>query len=144
MLTNGRLALAATDEPAMGAGDVLVRVRAVSVNRGELHRLEARQAGWRPGWDFAGEVLECGSATGGHTVGDRVFGTVPGGAWAERVAAPAGYLAQLPDTLTFAQGAAKQGHHDEAGRERRPYSLMAIGVSGRADPCAFRSAGLAP
>jgi len=106
MLTDGRLALAETDEPAPDEGEVLVHVRAVSVNRGELHRLQARRTGWRPGWDFAGELVECGPAVRGFATGDRVFGTVPGGAWAERVAAPVGYVARLPETVSWAQGAA--------------------------------------
>lgn len=36
-------------EPAQD--EVVVEVRAISVNRGELHQLDTASAGWRPDWD---------------------------------------------------------------------------------------------
>jgi NADPH:quinone reductase len=97
-------------EPSAGAGEVLVDVRAVSVNRGELHRLTAAAAGWRPGWDFAGVVADRGSPgtapdAGRPARGTRVFGIADGGSWAERVAVPAARLAVIPDGLTVEQAA---------------------------------------
>lgn len=90
-------------EPSVAAGEVLVDVQAVSVNRGELHRLTSATAGWRPGWDFAGVVADqeksgTAPATGHLLPGTRVFGIADGGSWAERVAVPAARL--VPDGLT--------------------------------------------
>ncbi|MWA03594.1 zinc-binding dehydrogenase [Actinomadura sp. LD22] len=98
-------------EPSAGAGEVLVDVRAVSVNRGELHRLTAAAAGWRPGWDFAGVVADQGTsgdapAAGLPAPGTRVFGIADGGSWAERVAVPAARLAVVPDGLSLERAAA--------------------------------------
>ncbi|HEU5025460.1 MAG TPA: zinc-binding dehydrogenase [Spirillospora sp.] len=99
-------------EPSAGAGEVLVDVRAVSVNRGELHRLTGAAAGWRPGWDFAGVVAEQGTSTCGEPAagrpapGTRVFGIADGGSWAERVAVPVARLAAVPDGLSAERAAA--------------------------------------
>ena len=71
-------------EPQVGPDDVLVEVRAVSLNRGEVRRMPMREEGTIPGWDVAGVVLK------GPQEGTRVVGLVDEGAWAERVAVPAG------------------------------------------------------
>lgn len=91
--------------PVPEPGELLVAVRAISVNRGELHRLgDLATAGWRPGWDFAGEVLD--SRSGTLTPGTRVFGMCADGSWAEQIAVPASQLARVPDGLSLAQAAA--------------------------------------
>ncbi len=100
----GRIALHDVPEPIVAPGDVLVDVRAVSLNRGEMRMLGTAADGWRPGWDFAG-VLH-GDGPGGLRAGARVLGIGAGGSWAQRVAVPAGWVAALPDTVTFAQAAA--------------------------------------
>lgn len=83
--------------PVSGAGEVVVDVSAISVNRGELHRLREAVPGWRPGWDFAGTVVTGDSA---FRPGRRVVGIAgSGGAWAERVSVPADHLAPLPADL---------------------------------------------
>jgi NADPH:quinone reductase len=92
--------------PSASAGQALVDVHAISVNRGELHRLRDADRGWRPGWDFAGVVTAIDEGAVAPEVGERVFGAVQGAAWAERVAVPVGYLARLPGRLSFVQGAA--------------------------------------
>ncbi|MGW2307696.1 alcohol dehydrogenase catalytic domain-containing protein [Actinomadura luteofluorescens] len=102
---NGLVELVRVPEPSVAAGEVLVDVQAVSVNRGELHRLTSATAGWRPGWDFAGVVADqekSGTApAAGHLLpGTRVFGIADGGSWAERVAVPAARPAVIPDGLT--------------------------------------------
>ncbi|MGH7060053.1 MAG: zinc-binding dehydrogenase [Stellaceae bacterium] len=86
--------------------EVGVRVTAVSLNRGETRRaLQSAEAGWRPGWDFAG-VVETGAADGsGPAPGTRVVGLLPSGAWAERVNCRSHAVAALPDAVGDAAAA---------------------------------------
>jgi NADPH2:quinone reductase len=92
-------------EPVLEPGQALVQVEAISVNRGELHRLsETTTVGWRPGWDFAGQVVQ--SPGDSLKEGDRVFGMALNGSWAEQIAVPAGQLALLPDAVPCEIGAA--------------------------------------
>jgi NADPH2:quinone reductase len=100
----GRIALQEVSEPAVAPGAVPVAVRAFSINRGELGLLRRKPDGWRPGWDFAG-ILQA-DIDGGLRAGSRVVGIRQGGTWAERVAVASGSIAELPDAVSFAQGAA--------------------------------------
>ena len=49
----GRLAIRPVPDPAPDRGEALVRVHAISLNRGEVRRSGMAPAGWRPGWDLA-------------------------------------------------------------------------------------------
>jgi NADPH:quinone reductase len=101
----GRLVIRPVPEPMPDRGEAIVRVRALSLNRGEVRRSGMAAAGWRPGWDLAG-VIEHAAADGtGPEVGARVVGFLPEGAWAQRVAVPKNALAVLPDKVTFSQAA---------------------------------------
>jgi NADPH2:quinone reductase len=101
----GRLVLRPVAEPAPDRGEAIVRVRAISLNRGEVRRAGMAAAGWRPGWDLAGEVERPAADGSGPPAGARVVGLLPEGAWAERVAVPGHALAVLPDKVTFVQAA---------------------------------------
>lgn len=85
--------------------EVVVRVEAVSLNRGEVRMSRNPRPNWRPGWDFAG-VVETPAADGtGLQAGTRVVGIARSGAWAEQVVVPTDQIAALPDAVTFAQAA---------------------------------------
>lgn len=99
-----RIAFREVPEPVPATGDVTVAVRAFSINRGELGLIRRKPDGWRPGWDFAG-TLEA-DIERGLRAGSRVVGIRRGGTWAERVAVAPGSIAELPDAVSFAQGAA--------------------------------------
>jgi NADPH:quinone reductase-like Zn-dependent oxidoreductase len=86
--------------------EVTVRVRAISLNRGEVNRaMRVVEPGWRPGWDFAGVVEALAPDGDGPAVGTRVVGMLPSGAWAETIRVPKDAVAALPDGVTDAQAA---------------------------------------
>ena len=94
------LAMQTVPMPKPGANETLVRVHAISLNSGEVRRLPSRQPADPLGWDFAGTVAE------GPDTGKRVVGFMPDqGAWAEYVAAPAGYFGPIPDAVSFEHAA---------------------------------------
>jgi NADPH:quinone reductase-like Zn-dependent oxidoreductase len=97
--------LAEVTEPEPGSDHAVVSVRAISLNRGEVRRLERMTPGTIAGWDLAGTVTWPATDGSGPKAGARVVGLKPVGAWAEQVAVPAEYLAALPDGISFEQAA---------------------------------------
>lgn len=97
--------------PKPGPGDVLVRVRAASVNfpdllmtRGE-YQLKPPLP-FTPGLDIAGEVAGLGESVDSFEIGDAVVGGARLGGFAEFAALPAASLKPKPQRLSFAQAAA--------------------------------------
>jgi NADPH:quinone reductase-like Zn-dependent oxidoreductase len=102
---SGRLVIRPVPDPVPDRGEAVVRVKAISLNRGEVRRSGMAAAGWRPGWDLAGTVERAAADGSGPGAGARVVGLLPEGAWAERVVVPTHALAELPDKVTFSQAA---------------------------------------
>jgi len=98
----GRFAIKEVEAPQAGPSEALVQVEAISLNRGEVMYAEV---GRRPGWDLAGTVIKQAANGTGPQVGSRVVGMPDGGSWAEQVAVSTNRLAELPDSVTFAQAA---------------------------------------
>jgi NADPH:quinone reductase-like Zn-dependent oxidoreductase len=101
----GRLVIRPVPEPLPDRNEAGVRVRAFSLNRGEVRRAGMAAPGWRPGWDLAGEVERAAADGSGPRAGARVVGLLSEGAWAERVVVPTHALAELPDKVTSSQAA---------------------------------------
>jgi NADPH:quinone reductase-like Zn-dependent oxidoreductase len=95
------LAIASVDAPVAGPGEALIRVRALSLNRGEVRGAQNALAGARPGWDIAGVVEEVAADGTGPKHGERVVGMLRTTAWAELVAVPTTNLAVLPLNVSF-------------------------------------------
>lgn len=99
------ICLGDVEEPRPARSETLVRVSAISLNRGEVRRSQEAEAGFRPGWDLAGTVERAAADGTGPREGARVVGLLPSGAWAERVAVPTDSLAELPQNVSFNQAA---------------------------------------
>lgn len=106
-------------KPVAGAGEVLVRVAASSVNTVDtmIRAMGQEQLPLSPdlpavlGMDFAGTVEAIGDGVTGFAVGDEVYGCAGGliglqGALAEYIVADARLVAHKPKTLTMKQAAA--------------------------------------
>lgn len=95
----GRLRLGDAPEPEPRADQVLVAVRHIALNYGDLRGAQARPAGFVPGWDASGVVLRAASG-GGPAEGTRVVTTMGSqGGWAERRAVDLDELAVVPEAI---------------------------------------------
>jgi NADPH:quinone reductase len=98
------VALAEVPDPRPLPSEALIDVRAFSLNRGEVKRLETMEPGAVTGWDVAGTVAQAAGDGSGPPAGTRVVGLKhPPGGWAQRAAIPTTMLAALPDAVTFEQ-----------------------------------------
>jgi NADPH:quinone reductase-like Zn-dependent oxidoreductase len=113
-----RLRLEDVPEPSAGAGEVVVRVRAASVNAGDWRLMRGQPYVARPlmgglrgpspsvrGWDYAGVVESVAPDVEGIAVGDEVFGS-GAATFAELVAVSPERLAPKPAALSFEDAAA--------------------------------------
>ena len=73
-----RLLIKEVVPPEPKAGEMLVKVHAISLNRGET-RMALTQAadGWRPGWDAAGVVEQAAADGTGPAAGSRLSARTP-------------------------------------------------------------------
>lgn len=104
-VTTGRLVLRETAIPTPAADQALVRVEAISLNQGETRTaLDAAEC-YIPGWDFAGVIEKAADDGSTPKEGDRVFGFVARGSWAQYLTAPGRLMAQIPDGVSNAEAA---------------------------------------
>ncbi len=115
-------------DPVAGEGEVLVRVRAASLNRLDLYTRAGIRGMKQPddqlprilGGDSAGEVAAVGRGVSGLSIGDRVLinplitrepfpqmvGTHRQGSYAELLAVPEPNAVPIPDSLSYEEAAA--------------------------------------
>ncbi len=142
------LALAEVAQPAMKDNQVLVRVKAVSINAGDVFAMRGKPwpirftAGFpKPknyilGWDMAGVVETVSSSVTQFRPGDEVYGSC-GSALAEYVSVAEDKLALKPANLNFEQAAAiptaaitaLKGLHD-VGKLQAGQKVLVNGASG--------------
>jgi len=119
--SSDHLDLTAVDTPVPAADEVLVRVRATSVNPYDWHHMrgEPRVARLMPGTlglrapklrilggDMAGQVEAVGEDVTEFRPGDDVFALLEQGGFAEYVSVPERLLARKPGNLSYEQAAA--------------------------------------
>ena len=97
----GRFVISDFPAPEATPSQAIVRVKAVSINRGEVRYSMSAPAGRRPGWDLAGIVEKAAADGTGPKEGSRVVGMLSLGSWAQLVAVPTDALAKLPDAVSF-------------------------------------------
>lgn len=112
MREGGELRLAEVESPTPGISQVRVRVRATAVNRADL----VQRAGKYPapplvpadilGLEYAGEIDALGPGVQGLALGQRVYGLVGGGSYAEHVVVHERAVAPMPANLSFEEAAA--------------------------------------
>ncbi len=129
-------------KPEPKPNEVLIRVRASSLNRADLLVALGHQhgsvggVGARIGLECAGEVEAVGSAVTDIKAGDRVMGSAPGG-FAEYAVTDAGRVHRIPgNNMTYEQAAcfpvALQTMHNAvvtAGRLKRGETMLMQGAS---------------
>jgi len=104
------LVLGTSPLPEVGPEQVLIKVRAASVNRPDIMQ---REGNYPPppgeseilGLEVAGTVATVGKEVTNWRVGDRVMALIGGGGYAEYALAHAGHMMHIPDVLDFHQAA---------------------------------------
>jgi NADPH2:quinone reductase len=129
-------------KPTPKPNEVLIKVRASSLNRADLLVASGHQhgsvggVGARIGLECSGEVEAVGNEVGDIKAGDRVMGSAPGG-FAEYVVTDAGRVHRIPgNNMTYEQAAcfpvASQTMHNAvvtAGRLKHGETMLMQGAS---------------
>ncbi|RKP08115.1 NAD(P)H quinone oxidoreductase, PIG3 family [Thamnocephalis sphaerospora] len=138
-----QLAIGTVDKPTPKPSELLVRVHACALNRMDLLQREGKYpvppgASQVLGVEMAGIVEACGAQVSQFRPGDRVFGLMAGGAYAQYCVIDASLAIQIPVDLSFEEAAglpevwytAYQALHLIAGLEHGQDVLIHAGASG--------------
>jgi alcohol dehydrogenase len=151
-------------DPAIGAGDVLLRMRACALNYHDVFTRKGMPGIKVPlplilGIDVAGEIVEAGADVADFAVGDRVLvdpiervnggllGESFDGGLAELVRVPAHMLIRLPEDVGFAEAAALPVAYGTAyrmmlarGKIQAGETVLILGASGGVGTCCVQLA----
>ena len=113
LVKNERLVMTEVEMPVPKAGEILIEVKAIGINRADLLQRKGTYPspkGWPewPGLEVAGKVAAMGAdveKSGKFNLGDDVCALLGGGGYAEYVCAPAGMVMPMPKNLSYAQAA---------------------------------------
>ncbi len=141
VVTEGGLEVREVPKPKPKANEIVVKVRAASLNRADLGVAAGHQhgpiggAGTVPGLEWAGEVEEVGAEVTSFRTGDRVMCSGSGG-YAEYAATDHGRASPVPDGMSFETATtlpvALQTMHNAIvtiGRLQRGESILIQGAS---------------
>jgi NADPH:quinone reductase len=104
-----RLIIEEHPDPAPGAGEVLIGVKAAGLNGADMHQRLGRYPAPPgspqdiPGLELAGEVIEQGAGATRFNPGDRVMAVVGGGGQAELAVVHERMLMPVPENLSWVQ-----------------------------------------
>ncbi len=128
--------------PRAGAGEVVVSVKAASLNFPDVLIIQNKYQfkpplPFSPGSEMSGVVKEVGEGVKGYKPGDRVIAFTTYGAFAEEVRVEAGRLVPIPEGMGFNSAAAfllTYGTSDHALRDRGQLrageTLLVLGAAG--------------
>ena len=128
--------------PVAGPGEVVVSVRAASLNFPDVLIIQNKYQfkpplPFSPGSELAGTVKEVGTGVTGYKRGDRVIAFTTYGAFAEEVKVEAARLVPIPEGMDFNSAAAfllTYGTSDHALRDRGQLrageTLLVLGAAG--------------
>ena len=129
-------------DPAPGAGELLVRVRACAINYPDVLIIEDKYQlkpprPFAPGSEIAGEVEAVGEGVTGWNAGDRLIAAVGFGGLVEKLVIPAKAGIPLPPGRTFEEGSALLLTYATAvhalvdrGRLESGQTLLVLGAAG--------------
>ena len=129
-------------EPTPGPGDLLVRVKACSINFPDVLIIEDKYQlkparPFAPGGEIAGEVIGMGEGVTGWSAGDRLIAALGFGGLAEQVVVPAERAIRLPAERSFEEGSALLMTYATAihalvdrGRVQAGQTLLVLGAGG--------------
>ncbi len=130
------------ETPTPGAGEVLIKVRATSINYPDILLCQGKyqlklDPPFTPGMDISGTVEVVGAGVDGFAIGDAVCGGARFGGFAEYVRVGAEGLQHKPDNLSFEQAASYSAAYLTAyvalvrrGRLQAGETLLVHGASG--------------
>ena len=128
--------------PEAGPGELLVRVRACSMNFPDVLIIEDKyqlrpQRPFAPGGEIAGEVIAAGDGVTTWKPGDRLIAALGFGGLAEQVIVPADRAIPLPAERSFEEGSALLMTYATAihaladrGKLRAGQTLLVLGAAG--------------
>jgi NADPH:quinone reductase len=104
------LAIGELPDPVAGAGQIVVAVKACSINYPDVLIIEDRyqfkpERPFAPGGEVSGIVDSVGEGVTGFAVGDTVIAMCGNGGLAEKIVAPVQSVFKMPDDMSFEDGA---------------------------------------
>ena len=105
------LELSTLADPVAGKGQVVIAVKACSINYPDVLIIEDKyqfkpERPFAPGGEIAGVIESVGEGVSGWAAGDRVIAMIGNGGLSEKIAVDAARLYPLPEERSFAEGAA--------------------------------------
>ncbi len=150
----GALKIEEVEAPRPGAGEVAIKVTAVSLNFFDTLLLRNKYQitpplPYSPGAEIAGEVVGLGADVGGVTVGSRVLAFIGGNGCREQIVTKASNVIAIPDGvsdevaagLPVTYGTALHGLKDR-GQLREGETVAVLGAAGGAGLAAIEVAKL--
>ncbi|NIP13398.1 MAG: zinc-binding dehydrogenase [Pseudomonadales bacterium] len=105
------LVMEEVESPEPGPGQILVDIHASALNFPDVLMIAGKYQSlppfpFSPGGEIAGTVAAIGEGATRFNVGDRVFGGIGHGGFAEQLAAPEATMRPMPDEMSFVEASA--------------------------------------